>query len=78
MASYKVPTGGGVPNPRNGFEGALEGIAGITGIVAPSATTSEIITVATLASTLAGALPGLLLVSEWRNAHGLALHAPYA
>ena len=57
-------------------------------LVAPSAATSGIMTVAILAAALAGALPLLpsalgggplyLLVSEWRNAHDLALHALYA
>ena len=57
-------------------------------LVAPWAATSGIMTVAILAAALAGALPLLpsalgggplyLLVSEWRNAHDLALHALYA
>ena len=61
------------------------GIPGITGSFAPEAATSGTMTVAILAAALAGALPLLpnalgggplyLLVSEWRNAHDLALHA---
>ena len=67
---------------------ALKGIAGTTVLVALLATTSGMTTAATLALTLAVALPLLpsvlgggpsyLLVSEWRNAHDLALHEPYA
>ena len=63
-------------------------LMGLWLLVAPSAATSGIMTVAILAASLEGALPLLpsalgggplyLLVSEWRNAHDLALHALYA
>ena len=69
---------------------ALEGFIGIALMelhVALSAATSGTMTVAIEAAALAGALllpsalgggPLYLLVSEWRNEHGFALHMLYA